>query len=121
MISYGDNLGKPVVIVDIVDQSRALVDGPTSGVKRQVILFRRLQLTDIKLDIPRSIGTKALKAAVEKQGLDEKWAVTPWAKKQALRSKRASMTDFDRFKLMLAKKQRRVIVYRELKKLKKQQ
>lgn len=36
-----------------------------------------------------------------------------------MRAKRAATTDFDRFKLMLAKKARRHVVYREVNKLRK--
>lgn len=119
MITYGPLVGKPVVIVDIVDQSRALVEGPTSGVPRQVVSFRRLQLTDFKIALPRAAGTKALLKASKKSELEKQWLASPFAKKQDSRMKRANMTDFDRFKLMLAKKKRRVMVYREVNKLKK--
>ena len=117
IVTFGPEAGKYVVIVDIIDQGRALVEGPS--VKRQSVIFRRMQLTDIVLTIPRGIGSHALAKAFVKQDLAAKFQQTPWGKKQAVRAKRASMTDFDRFKLMLAKKQRRVIVYREVKKIKK--
>jgi large subunit ribosomal protein L14e len=38
------------------------------------------------------------------------WNATPWAKKLAVKAKRASLSDFDRFKVMVAKKQRSQIV-----------
>ena len=38
--------------------------------------------------------------------LGEKWAATSIAKKNALRAKRASLTDFDRFKVMINRKNR---------------
>lgn len=101
-------MGKCAVIVDIVDQSRALIDGPTTGVKRQVLNFRRMQLTDIVVKIPRAVGTTALKRHLEKEELNQKFEKTPWAKKQAIRAKRAAMNDFDRFKYMLAKKEVRI-------------
>jgi large subunit ribosomal protein L14e len=121
VVNYGPDSGKHVIIVDIVDQSRALVDGPTSGVSRQVLAFRRMHLTDLVVPLARTAGTKSVLKAAQKFDLDSKWKLTPWAKKQQLRSKRQNATDFDRFKVMLAKKQRRVIVYREVKKLKKTQ
>ena len=45
------------------------------------------------------------KAAVA-QKLTEKWNATSFAKKFALRAKRASLTDFDRFKVMISRKNR---------------
>jgi large subunit ribosomal protein L14e len=35
-----------------------------------------------------------------------KWSETSWAKKLEAKKKRAALTDFDRFKVMIAKKQR---------------
>ena len=45
------------------------------------------------------------KAAVA-QKLNDKWNATAIAKKFALRAKRASLTDFDRFKVMISRKNR---------------
>ena len=78
-----------------------------------------MHLTDLVVPVARSAASKALLKAVQKFDLESKWKATPWAKKQAQRSARAGMTDFDRFKVMLVKKQRRNIVYREVSKLKK--
>ena len=44
--------------------------------------------------------------AAEAQKLNEKWAATSIAKKIALRAKRASLNDFDRFKVMINRKNR---------------
>jgi len=46
-----------------------------------------------------------------------KWEKTAWARKQAIKTKRASLNDFDRFKVMLGKKERSRVVWQELKKL----
>ena len=35
----GPNKGKIAAIVNVIDQNRVLVDGPTSGVLRQVLLY----------------------------------------------------------------------------------
>ena len=79
------------------------------------------QLTDLTVAVPRTAKSKTVLKAIQKAKLDEQWAATPFAKKQVLRAKRASLTDFDRFKVMLAKKQRRAIVYKEVAALKKKQ
>jgi hypothetical protein len=49
LINYGDEAGKLATIVDVIDNNRVLVDGPETGVKRQQINLKRIQLTDIKI------------------------------------------------------------------------
>lgn len=39
--------------------------------------------------------------------MDSKWKESNWAKKQLQQERRQSLTDFDRFKVMRLKKQRR--------------
>ncbi|KAJ3189977.1 60S ribosomal protein L14 [Gaertneriomyces sp. JEL0708] len=110
MITYGPDAGKLAVVVEIIDHGRVLVDGPTTGVPRQAVSFKRATLTDLKINIPRGIGNKALKAAIEKQNFVEKWNQTAWAQKLAKRNARAQLTDLDRFKVMLARKKVSVVV-----------
>lgn len=43
-----------------------------------------------------------------------KWEATSWAKKLDSKKKRAGLNDFDRFKVMLAKKQRSMEVSKKL-------
>ncbi|TPX34229.1 hypothetical protein SmJEL517_g03087 [Synchytrium microbalum] len=120
LVNYGPDAGKIAVIVDIVDHSRVMVDGPTTGLPRQVLSFKRLTLTPIKLDkVPRAAGETVLKAIIEKQDLVGKWSNTAWAKRLEKRKVRATLSDFDRFKVMLAKKQKRSIIGKELAKAKK--
>ena len=61
-------------ILDVIDQNKALVDGPE--IPRQTINFRRISLTDIKMDIKRSIKTGKLDAAWKEQDVDGQWAKT---------------------------------------------
>ncbi|KAI8847197.1 Rpl14 protein [Chytridium lagenaria] len=119
LVTYGPFAGKLAVIVDIVDHSRVLIDGPTTGVPRQVLALKRLNLTSILVKVPRAGGSPAIKTAIEKADVAGKWAATAWAKKLAARATRASLTDFDRFKTMVARKQRRVVVGKEFSKLRK--
>ncbi len=65
LVNYGADNGKFVVIVDVVDGARALVDGPTSGVSRQTMPFKWLSLTNIKLPIARSVRSNTLARQVE--------------------------------------------------------
>ncbi len=108
--------GKLVVIVDILNTSRVLVDGPTTGVRRQEISIHRIQLTDFVLSVPRGIKRHALKKAIEDFGLDKKWAESANGRKIALRAKRRALSDFDRFKVKVLKQKRRVLVNKSLKK-----
>ncbi|RKO90300.1 ribosomal protein L14-domain-containing protein, partial [Blyttiomyces helicus] len=94
-----------------------LVDGPTTGVARQAVSFKRSTLTDIVVKVPRTIGTASLKLALEKQDLAGKWGATAWAKKIVARDTRANLTDFDRFKLLVARKQRSAIIKSAVNKL----
>merc|ERR1712038_606484 len=102
-IAFGPDEGKLAVIVDVIDQNRALIDGPCSGVARRQISFKYLHLTDYVI----KIGNSARKASVMKA----------WAKAE-ITQKRTLLTDFDRFKLMKAKQTRNRIINVEFKKLK---
>ncbi|KAI9179227.1 hypothetical protein H9P43_005890 [Blastocladiella emersonii ATCC 22665] len=108
LINYGPDAGKIATIVDIVDHNRALVDGPTTDVRRQVLTFKRLSLTKIVLEkIPRAIGTGSLKKKLEAQDLAGKWAATTRAQKLASRERRTNLSDFERFNVYLLKKKLR--------------
>ncbi|KAJ2744070.1 hypothetical protein GGI20_003265 [Coemansia sp. BCRC 34301] len=114
LITHGEDAGKIATIVDIVDHNRAIIDGPTTDVKRQIITYKNVVLTDIVVKrLPRTIGTKALAKFLEKEQVVEAWQKTAWAQKLEARKRRANMSDFDRFKLMRLKKQQRDIVNRQ--------
>merc|ERR1719359_116046 len=76
---------------------------------------KRLSLTDLKAKITRGAREKTLRTALDKEGVMKKWAETAWAKKLKAKETRSSMTDFDRFKLMVAKKKRSQAVKKALK------
>ncbi|XP_022338046.2 large ribosomal subunit protein eL14-like [Crassostrea virginica] len=118
-ISSGRDAGKLAVIVDVIDQNRALIDGPCSGVSRQQMNFKALQLTSIVMKISRGLRPGNLAKAWEKQEVQKKWDSTTWAKKIANKKKRAQLTDFDRFKLMKAKQARNRLINVEFGKLRK--
>jgi len=63
LINFGPDFGKLCTIIDVVDENRAVVDSPKDEVHRQAINFKRLQLTDIKLDMQRGARMKQLAAA----------------------------------------------------------
>ncbi|XP_063041409.1 60S ribosomal protein L14 [Engraulis encrasicolus] len=118
-VAFGPYEGKLVAIVDVIDQNRALVDGPCTGVKRQSMPFKCMQLTDYVIKVPHSARQKYVRRAWEKAEVDKKWAESSWAKKIEARQKRAKMSDFDRFKVMKAKKMRNKIIKVEVRKLQK--
>merc|ERR1719277_896293 len=72
--------------------------------------IRRLSLTDFKSTMPRGAREKTLKQALEKDDTMSKWQQTAWAKKLKAKEVRSNMSDFDRFKLMVAKKKRSAAV-----------
>ncbi|XP_054799226.1 probable 60S ribosomal protein L14 [Prosopis cineraria] len=117
LINYGKDYVKLVVIVDVIDQNRALVDAP--DVVRSQMNFKRLSLTDIKIDIKRVPKKRDLLQAMEAADVKKKWENSSWGRKLIVQKRRASLTDFDRFKLMLAKIKRAGAVRQELAKLKK--
>ncbi|KAJ1692421.1 hypothetical protein LUZ63_009119 [Rhynchospora breviuscula] len=101
LINYGKDYGRLVVIVDVVDQNRALVDAP--DMVRCQINFKRLALTDIKIDIPKVPNKKTLVAAMEAADVKNRWENSSWGRKLIVQKRRASLNDFDRFKVMLAR------------------
>jgi large subunit ribosomal protein L14e len=107
------------VIVNVVDHSRYLIDGPK--IERQVITSKNCLLTDIKMDVPMNAGVNVVVAKWTKQGVDASWAKTAWAGKLKKRETRANTTDFDRFKRMVLRKQARRVVGKQFAKLRKAQ
>ncbi|CAH9073752.1 unnamed protein product [Cuscuta europaea] len=118
ILNYGKDYGKLVVIVDVIDQNRALIDAP--DMVRSQMNFKRLSLTDIKIDIKRVPKKKTLIAAFEAADVKNKWEKSSWGRKLIVQKRRAALNDFDRFKIMLAKIKKAGIVRQELSKLKKE-
>lgn len=95
-----------------------MIEGPARSVNRQVISYSRLALTDFTVNISRSAGQKDLTDAWAEGDIQSKWDASSWAKKLAKQQKRAKLSDFDRFKVMVARKQRSAIIAKKLKELK---
>lgn len=118
LVAEGPLKGKLVSVVDVIDQTRALVDGPGSGIPRQQIRLNQLHLTKFRLKYPFTAPTRVVRKAWTDAKLNEKWAESQWAQKLANKEKRAQMTDFDRFKLSAARVKRnraRTAVFKSLK------
>lgn len=71
--------------------------------------MRRLTLTDLKLDVTRGVKRAALTKVIQEFGLEAKWGQTSWARRTQRATRRAQLTDFDRFKVMVLKQRRRVL------------
>lgn len=93
-----------VVSCVVTNPFQVFVHGPTTGVPRHTIPIRRIALTDFVVKVSRGARTKALTKAWRDSGVDAKWEKTAWAKKIALKKKRANTTDFERFKITAAKR-----------------
>ena len=115
-INYGADYGKLAVIIDVVDQNRALIDGPEplTGVSRKQIPLKRLSLTPITIKIGRNAGQKALMKAFKEADVETQWNETAFAKRLTQQRKRASLSDFDRFKVMMLRKKRSQLVTKQL-------
>ncbi|KAL1887510.1 hypothetical protein Sste5346_010171 [Sporothrix stenoceras] len=113
LLQSGPSAGRLAAIVEIIDHKRVLVDGPASdanpgGVARQAVALADVLLTAIVVEkLPRAARSGAVKAAWEKSEVDSKWTATNWYKKRVQNERRKALTDFDRFKVLRLKKQRR--------------
>merc|ERR1711881_264963 len=103
-------------VVDVIDSRHLLVDTP-AGNRRKVNL-NNIQLTKFKCDIFHGARTKTLAKAWAAADIDAKWKESAWAKTLAKKSLRASLNDFQRFKLMKLKQAKKQIVDSHLKKMK---
>jgi len=120
LINRGEDAGKICTIVDVVDQNRALIDGPTdsTGVHRQTMTFKNLALTPIVVEIARAPRPSTLAKALKDQKVVEQWESSAWAAKLKAQRLKKTLNDFDRFKTMVAHKKRTNEVNRQLAKLK---
>ncbi len=70
--------------------------------------------------LPRAARTGIVRKHVVKAGIVEKWNASSWAKNLVAREKRSKLNDFERFGVMLAKKQRRDTVRKTIAKERKE-
>ncbi|CAK9294865.1 unnamed protein product [Gordionus sp. m RMFG-2023] len=117
-ISEGKYQGKICCIVDVIDQNRALIDGPCSEVPRMPMNFKKLQLTKLMIKIGHSARSKIVKEQWHKDEITQKWKESTWAKNREAGTKRMELNDYERFKLKEAKRLRNNLVSTEVKKLK---
>ncbi|KAL7268132.1 60S ribosomal protein L14B, partial [Rhizina undulata] len=119
LINDGPFAGKLATIVEIIDHKRVLIDSP-KDVPRQSFPLTHTTLTPIVISqLPRAGRSGVVAKAWEKAGVESKWAESAWAKKIASRERRRELTDFERFRVMVLRKQRRVEVRKAVAKAKK--
>ncbi|KAL2210235.1 hypothetical protein CC79DRAFT_1394503 [Sarocladium strictum] len=104
--------GKIAAIVEIIDHKRVLVEGvssnPELAVPRQSVPLQKCLLSSLVVEnLPRGARQGTLRKFWEKSEIDSKWTQSSWAKKRDQMQRRKNLTDFDRFKVMRLKKQRR--------------
>jgi len=107
--------GKLVTIVDFVDMNRVLVDSPS--IQRCVISLRRLAVTSLVVDLAeeKSPSKETLAAALKAADVEGKWAASSWGTKIAKAAARKNLTDFDRYKVMVARVKRSALIKKALK------
>ena len=49
------------VVADIVDGNRVLLDGPSTGVAREVYSIKRISVTDLKIDVLKGARTGTIR------------------------------------------------------------
>jgi large subunit ribosomal protein L14e len=69
-----------------------------------VINFKRLAITDFKVDIGVGARHATVAKAFVAAEIEKKWGATNWARRQAAKAKRDTLNDFDRFKIMKLRK-----------------
>lgn len=104
VVNAGPDSGKLAVIVDILDHNRAIIECPQTGVKRQVLSYKRMSLTDLKIALKRGTRAKHLRKCVEAEQLVSKWNATEFAQKLASKERRANLNDFERFQASVLRK-----------------
>ncbi|KAH3674748.1 hypothetical protein WICPIJ_009480 [Wickerhamomyces pijperi] len=114
LINRGPSQGKLATIVEIIDNKRALIDGPSTGVPRQSISLAHVVLTPLTYALPRGARTGVVAKKFEAAEVAAKWAASSWAKKIAQRERRAALTDFERFQVLVLRKQKKFAVKKAL-------
>ena len=95
-----------VVIVDILDSTRVFVDHPEKKFPRVIYPLKRLTLTAIVLKIQRGCRTGTLAKAAKEAKLGEQWAANTANQKMLRYARRGALNDLERFKVMVARRQR---------------
>merc|ERR1712061_189990 len=108
--------GKIAAIVDVIDQNRALIEGP--GIPRGAARLSTLHLTKLKVKVNHSAKSSILKKAWEAEEVTKKFEASGWGQRIKKATVRANLTDFEKFKVNKLKAQRRRLVAQQVNKKK---
>ena len=104
-MTYGPLSGKIAVVVDIINQNRVVVDGPSLGVARQAVSVKRLTLTKFLLAGFKRTNTRGeLKNQIETFDLLKRFSSCGIGKRMAQQQRRSELTDFERFKVLVLRR-----------------
>jgi large subunit ribosomal protein L14e len=118
-VAYGPEKGKICCITNIIDQTRVLVDGPSSHLRRQALNIKSLHLTKYVLKLLPGARSKTVKTLWDKNDINKKWQESRWFKKLQAKHLRSKTTDFERFQVLHAKQAYNRILAHEYNRLKK--
>lgn len=110
LIKNDEKENKVCVIVDIVDQTKMVIDGPCTGVSRRTIHSKNLFLLDFVLSIERGADSDKVKKIFSKEKVLEKLKKLDSYKLVLAEEKRKSLTDFERFQVSIALKRRKELL-----------
>jgi large subunit ribosomal protein L14e len=96
-------------IEQVLTYPKVLIDGPSEdkalSIPRQAVPLAHVSLTSIVMKIPRAIGPGPLAKKWKEAGIEKQWKESAFAQGRARSTKRRTLNDFDRFKVMRLKKQ----------------
>lgn len=105
-VNYGPLAGKPAVVVDIVNGSKVVIDGPGLDVERQVISTKRLELTKFRIgSYNKGDKRSQLAKKIEDFNLLKRFSECGVGKRIAKQKTRAALGDFQRFQAMVLRRQ----------------
>ncbi|KAK8099283.1 60S ribosomal protein eL14 [Apiospora kogelbergensis] len=100
----GPYAGRLATIVEIIDHKRT----KSSPFPDKLSPLADALLAPFVIEkLPRAARTGTVKKFWEEAQIDAKWKESSWAKRKEQNERRRALTDFDRFKVMRLKKQRR--------------
>jgi large subunit ribosomal protein L14e len=117
-IVFSEAHQKPMTVVNVISLNRLQCDDGNCG--RYEVNTKNIRLTDLKLKITWGARPGTVKKAWAAANMTEAYAQTDMAKAAATKSRRANLSDFERYKLMRLKQARNRIVNQEVGKLRKQ-
>jgi len=100
-VTYGPSMGNIGMVIDIIDEKRCVIDGPCG---RQIINFKRIKITNIKIKIQSKMTSKGIYQKFRQHNILKTWLCTPDGKKFLRNKNKEKLTDFAQFKHMMGKK-----------------